>query len=722
MKPASLRIGLRAKLFLVALSLLSIPWIGYRYVVEMHEFLRENEEGVLLEHARIVAGALSERESYFEHARSHVGEGHDHLFVRPLRAGVQLDGYSDDWASQQDRQRPFDYEDGVQHEPRDISATVSLGSYATELYLLVEVRDDVIVYRDPGNKNSPRADRLEVWLYDEGQRLLRLTLTSSAPGWVDVLVTNERGNPVRDSALETAVRGEWQERAGGYNIELKLPIARLGGRIGLRLVDVDQINGADEAALTIGRRQGTSQLGTVAVVAPEVEAMLSRWVRPGMRTWVVDNSNRVIGLAGGFDEPTLGGEHKTISPLPDYSPWETIYQIILRLLLQQPATDFLDDLSSANRLDGPEMVSALAGRPATRWRSVSDQRVNILTAAYPIRIGEEIVGAAAVEETSNSILVVRNRAMEMLINLSVIAFLIAAISALFLATRLSVRIRNLNREMQAAIGPQGKLESPLVSQSANDELGDLRTGFSQLLDRLRHYHVYLEDLARKLSHELRTPMTVVRSSLDNLTASGVSDPGQVYLTRAQEGVRRLDAIVTRMSEASRLEQAVRCEATEVFEVVGVVRGCVHGYSTMGQGLAFDFQAPASPVYLRGNPDLFAQMLDKLISNARDFHTPGSRIEIIMFERQARLTLSIANEGPALPADAAGRLFESMFSARTQPGDEPHLGLGLYIVRLVCEFHGGRVDAFNRESPSGVVFALEFPIEKKPSHSDVKSQP
>lgn len=714
MKQARLRIGLRAKLFLVALSLLSIPWIGYRYVVEMHDFLRENEEGVLLEHARIVAAALSERESYFEHTRPQVGDGSDHFFVRPLRAGVQLDGYSDDWASQRDRQLPLNYDDGLLHDPRDISATVSLGSYAKELYLLVEVRDDAIVYRDPSNKNSPRADRLEVWLYDAQKRLLRLTLTSSAPGWVDVLVTNERGKPVRDSALETAVRGEWQETAGGYNVELRVPITRVEGRIGLRLVDVDRVNGADEASLTIGRRKGTTQLGTVAVVAPEVEAMLSRWVRPGMRAWVVDNSNRVIGLAGGFDEPTLAGENTTVSSEPENSLWETMYQIILRLLLQQPAIDFPDDLSGASRLDGSEMVSALAGRPATRWRAISDQRVNILTAAYPIRIGDEIVGAAAVEETSNSILLVRNRAMEMLINLSVVAFLIAAISTLFLATRLSVRIRNLNREMQAAIGPQGKLESPLVAQSTNDELGDLRNGFSQLLDRLRHYHVYLEGLARKLSHELRTPMTVVRSSLDNLTAGGVSGSGQIYLTRAQEGVRRLDAIVTRMSEASRLEQAVRCESTEVFEAVEVVRGCVDGYTAMGQDLALDFHAPTWPVYLRGNPDLFAQMLDKLISNARDFHVAGSKIEIVMLERQAHLTLSIANEGPPLPADAAGRLFESMFSARTQPGDEPHLGLGLYIVRLVCEFHGGRVVASNRERPPGVVFALEFPVEEKAS--------
>ena len=79
------------------------------------------------------------------------------------------------------------------------------------------------------------------------------------------------------------------------------------------------------------------------------------------------------------------------------------------------------------------------------------------------------------------------------------------------------------------------------------------------------------------------------------------------------------------------------------------------------------------------------------------------------ESGTRLRLSVENEGPALPAAMHGRLFDSMVSVRgKQVGDEPHLGLGLYIVRLIAEFHGGIVRADNRADGRGVVIAVVLP--------------
>jgi signal transduction histidine kinase len=113
--------------------------------------------------------------------------------------------------------------------------------------------------------------------------------------------------------------------------------------------------------------------------------------------------------------------------------------------------------------------------------------------------------------------------------------------------------------------------------------------------------------------------------------------------------------------------------------------------------------------VRGAPDLFAQMLDKLAANAADFATGDEPIEISLQRAGGEIALRVGNTGPALPADVGDRLFESMVSARRERvAGEPHLGLGLYIVRLIAEFHGGRAAAANRPDGSGVVFELRFP--------------
>lgn len=708
------RFGLRAKLMIVALTLLAIPWIGYRYVVEMQHFLRANEENALREHARIVAAALSEQSSWVMQTVANQGEAEEHLFVRPLHGIVQLDGYADDWALHRDRRQTMNVSpDSSQVGAVDaFAATLSLGSHEADLYLLFEVKDDRIVYRDPRSPRDLRADRVELWLYDSADQLVRLALTTSAPGWVDVMATDARGDPVGDTSWGSVVRGEWQETPGGYTVELKVPIARLGTRLGAVVYDVDDADARrDTAKATIGRSESSQNLGTVVVPAPEVEQLLLRLVRPGMRAWVVDNNNRVIGLAGGFAESD--GDEQPGGPRADVdSSWELAYRLLLGLMLQPPPSEFQDDMSGVSRLDGAEVATALTGIPATRWRQTPDQRVNILTAAYPIKVGDKVIGVAALEETSNSIMVVRNRAMEMLINLSIAAFLLAVVGSLVSATWLSIRIRRLNREMQAAIGPEGRMGSPLHGNSANDEIGDIRRSFAELLDRLGQYHAYLEGLARKLSHELRTPMSVVRSSLENLSAGGVGQDGQVYLQRADEGIRRLDAIVTRMSEASRLEQAVRAEKLEVFDAVPVARGCIEGYGGLDGAPLFRLQVPAGEVLVRGHPDLFAQLLDKLVANARDFHSPGTVVEVTLDVAGGTVALSVANEGPYLPRDMGRQIFDSMVSVREGRGSEPHLGLGLYIVRLIAEFHGGTVRAADRADKPGVVVTVHLPLAHK----------
>jgi two-component system, OmpR family, sensor histidine kinase ChvG len=205
----------------------------------------------------------------------------------------------------------------------------------------------------------------------------------------------------------------------------------------------------------------------------------------------------------------------------------------------------------------------------------------------------------------------------------------------------------------------------------------------------------------------------VRSSLENLKAQPLPQDSRVYIERAQGGLDRLTTILARMTEATRLEHAVKDSPRERFDGAKVLTGCVDGYRIAYPQASIALMLPDGEVPLSGAPELFAQMLDKLVANAVEFATDGAiQIRLERDERGARLIVS--NEGPLLPPEIADRLFDSMVSVRPQHAEPrgpsvPHLGLGLYIVRLVAEFHGGSADAANRADASGVEVTVALPL-------------
>ena len=264
----------------------------------------------------------------------------------------------------------------------------------------------------------------------------------------------------------------------------------------------------------------------------------------------------------------------------------------------------------------------------------------------------------------------------------------------------------------------GEKQVPLPLIGAKDELGDLARSFSRLLEEVTAYTDYLRTLASKLSHELQTPLAIVKSSLDNLDQQSVSTDARTYLVRARSGAERLGAIVRAMSEASRMERAIDGVDAEEFDLVAVVRGCVDAYRPLLAPRRLDADLPSSPFLMHGAPELIAQALDKLIDNARSFTPEDGWIRIALRIRGDSAVVSVANQGPPLPPTMADRLFDSLVSVRpssTQkttvvngaPAEPPHLGLGLSIVRLIAELHRGKAQASNLADGSGVEFSLEL---------------
>ncbi|MEO6927915.1 MAG: ATP-binding protein, partial [Casimicrobiaceae bacterium] len=277
------------------------------------------------------------------------------------------------------------------------------------------------------------------------------------------------------------------------------------------------------------------------------------------------------------------------------------------------------------------------------------------------------------------------------------------------ATWLTSRIRRLRNDADMAIDAQGRLRGELAGSTAKDEIGDLARGIAGVLRRLSDYAGYQEQMAARLSHELRTPLAVVRSSLDNLRQTARGDDGRIYVDRAQGGIDRLARILTRMSEATRLEGVLADTPRERFDLRALVAACIDGYRVVYAQRRIEFDAGGGPLMIDGAPELVAQLLDKLVANAVEFATEDP-VEVTLATLHDGVHLAVGNIGPVLPAQMQGRLFDSMVSVRSHARDDaPHLGLGLYIARLCASFHGATTHADDRADGRGVIVSVVFPF-------------
>lgn len=440
----------------------------------------------------------------------------------------------------------------------------------------------------------------------------------------------------------------------------------------------------------------------------DVAAILKGIERSTARIWVVNREFRVIALAGSLKRPAVP---------PQEADWiEDLIHRIAERILQRPTEDFDEATPEDVLSSGREVIAALQGAPRTRVRQTADGKAAIVSAAHPIWARDDVVGAVVVEESTNSILSVRNHALERLLLATLAAFALAGAVLFALATRISWRIRRLRDEAEGAIDAQGRITRNFSGSDAGDEIGDLSRSFSSVLARLAEHHDYLEAMASRLSHELRTPVAVVRSSLENLKLEPSPAEARIYVQRAEQGLARLATILTRMSEATRLEQGLQATERERFDLARVVAGCVEGYRSAFPQRAFELSMPDSPVQVEGSPELIAQMMDKLVDNANDFAAAGTPIAVSLEYHRPPLepdapgavVLSVINRGEPLPEGARGRLFASMVSVRRDAGgDKPHLGLGLYVARLIAEFHRAGILAENLPEGEGVAVRVTF---------------
>ncbi len=462
------------------------------------------------------------------------------------------------------------------------------------------------------------------------------------------------------------------------------------------------LQGQEQSLLAVARAVATALherpqlLASASGRDDEVDAILLGLQRASSRIWVVDGRYQVIAAAGSLRRST---------DIASEAPW---WQPLVSWLIPRPTEDFYESRPEDVLATGSDVAAALQGTPATRTRSTGDGRAVVLSAAHPIWNGDQVSGAVVTEETTNSVVSVKSAALERLLLFTLAAFAGAAVLLMAFATRLSVRIRRLRDEAESAIDARGRITRLAAGSGAADEIGDLSRSFSAVLQRLAEHHAYLEAMAGRLSHELRTPIAVVRSSLENLKIS--REDHALYIERAEQGLARLGRILERMTEASRLEQSLVDVERSRYDLAAVVRGCVEGYRVAYPLAAFELALPGHRVEVGGAPDLAAQLLDKLVENAVDFARGAAPVRVSLEDAGGIAALTVSNKGPLLPEKMRTRLFESMISMRQATGaPTPHLGIGLYVARLIAEFHGGTIGASNLPAGDGVAVGVRIPL-------------
>jgi two-component system sensor histidine kinase ChvG len=171
---------------------------------------------------------------------------------------------------------------------------------------------------------------------------------------------------------------------------------------------------------------------------------------------------------------------------------------------------------------------------------------------------------------------------------------------------------------------------------------------------------------------------------------------------------RQAAIVAAMSEAQRLEGSVRTADWETINLGEMLSHSIDAYRSVNPSRTIKLNLPAESCKLHCAPDLIVQALDKLVDNAISLSAQDCEIAVSLRREERAFLICVANSGTRLPDVLHDRLFDSLVSLREKQASRQHLGLGLHIVRLVAEAHGGKVNACNLPNDEGVEFTIELP--------------
>ncbi len=435
--------------------------------------------------------------------------------------------------------------------------------------------------------------------------------------------------------------------------------------------------------------------------------ILRRLITPtGTRARVYDRDGSLMidsrhlysrGQILGFELPPPPIHEETPSLLDRV--WQTI-----NLWLQRSDLPLYEELGSANGKGYSEVGSALDGSPKSLVR-VTDRGELIVSVGVPIQRAGTVYGALMLSTEAGDIDAIVHAERLAIVRVFVVAAAVTVLLSILLAGTIAAPLRRLaDAADQVRHGMKSRPEIPDYSHRG-DEIGHLSQAFRDMTTALYNRIEAIESFAADVAHELKNPLTSLRSAVETLPLARTDEAKARLAAIIQHDVRRLDRLISDISNASRLDaelarqDAKPVDLRQVLEtVVAMVRD-----TTPADGPKFqlDIAAAAPEAYFVTGHDIrLGQVFNNLIDNARSFCRKDGIVRVRMKPVRNGVEIRVEDEGPGIRADQFERIFERFYTDRPdQESFGQNSGLGLSISKQIVEAHRGTIVAENRTRTS-----------------------
>ena len=372
--------------------------------------------------------------------------------------------------------------------------------------------------------------------------------------------------------------------------------------------------------------------------------------------------------------------------------------------------------------DLPIAVAALDGGVGTsRW---SNEAGGMLFGAIaPVQRFKQVLGAVLLTANSDDIdAAVRAVRFDILKVFAVVLALTVMLS-LYLANAIARPVRRLAAAADRVRHGHGEADEIPDFTRRRDEIGDLSASLRDMTEALWQRIEANESFAADVAHEIKNPLTSLRSAVE--TVACVGDPAKqaALMDIIQDDVKRLDRLISDISDASRLDAELARGEMEAVDLGRLLPALVQVHETalvQGTGGSGDntgrqvptlaFSGESANCTVSGIEGRLVQVFQNLISNARSFTPPGGKISLSVRRDRGDVVVHVEDQGPGIPADSLDSIFERFYSERPE-GESfgRHSGLGLSISRQIIEAHGGAIHAENIDGAGGRRLGARFVV-------------
>jgi len=493
----------------------------------------------------------------------------------------------------------------------------------------------------------------------------------------------------------------------------------------------DELIDAELASLLVQGEMVAAGIGEVAVVGDETTVnrldaeaarqLLIRLVRPtGVRARLFSETGELLGDSAVLSD--VGRIHVMPLPPPEIAPVETEQRLVDRIsdwiARQLTRTDRYPEYferTVPSVRDFPEAASALRGFNASAVRTATDSRL-LLSAAVPVQRYKQVLGALLLTRDNRAIAASLREVRYDMLTIAVAALGITVLLSLYLAGTITQPIVRLARAAdEVRLARESRPEIPDLGKRG-DEIGDLNDALRSMTDALWQRLGAIESFAADVAHELKNPLTSLRSAIEVAARPDLEPERRARLMAiVVDDISRLNRLISDISDASRLDAELMRGEVKPVDLRKLLSDLVHHYASQAAQKAdveIEFRLAANPpCNAHGHDGRYGQVFRNVLDNSLSFSPPHSRM-VVELSREARngpFVVTIDDEGPGIPEDNLESIFQRFYSERPTEHFGQHSGLGLSICRQIMETYGGSISASNRRAPDGRVLGARFTI-------------